>query len=1060
MATERSLNDRIRGALLWTAAFSFACGIFLAATLGFGVFPPTRPTSVGIVPILGYSKMADYAGGVLFMTAVPLLTVLFHRLGGRLLAKELQLAPPSARMVVTAAATIPFFLSPIFHVTTGKVGWTLLLPPFAAWGAVRGLRLWRGTAWLRSAITRAERPYHTLVLTGATGWLLYRYIAAGRRIAHSPTLFLEVLFAAAFYAIFWSVAILAARLALLHVGADQLSAYRRIACATALLAFLPLVALADVPARHAVATVVTALLVVALVALRMKSPLSPDGAWRLAAYGLLPLLIYTISYASTAQLSQWIDLFHLGEAVGPASDYLRGKRPYLDVFPLHGMLHNGVLEAWLMELFGRSLDVAVARAAIVGALLSISLWYLGIAIFRSIPLALLVVAAGTWTTAENNRTMFEVAAAALLWVGLRSRSRGAAAAAGVVTGIALFFSYEIGLYSVGGAVLSLTGLAVLRRRIEWRGMSPGSAAIAFGAGVAAGAAPFLSYLAAQGAVGAFLETSFVTIPGIIDSTWALPFPDLVKQFRGNNLNMHTLAEFVLFEKFHLIVSPVVIAVAAAYLVVRVVRRRAGEEDVALLLLVAFAAIAQRTALGRAEFRHQYFAAFLIGPILIQLGIAFGRRLRAIWNGGGDGARAFVALALLALAPAVAVLFWIPDLVNARIDDLVAYQSRLLRTRHDERAAVVRDRIDAVSGYLRDHTRWHDPVYDFSNQPAFYFFADRRNPTRFYQVPIASPKEFQAETIEALERTRTPYVIRTAPERFDEFDGVPNALRAQAVSKYIDDFYVFDRSIRGVELWRRRERRAFPGAAAYTARLRMPLPSEVAATERKRMVFPVVGSTPGANGAYWVSDLTLNNSRRDPVTLSLRFVSGEIRVDRAVTIGPRQTFRWNDVVKNLFAVNEGIGSLWIVYRSGHAPVAIVKTSDVAHGGRASIEKPFTDEDIAAAGSEKRELTIVGIPARDTGRRLAFGIVNPGLVPARFRVSARTRTGTMAGRETEFRVAEDEVHIDRAIEASLGVELDETMSLRVVVEQGSGVAFASYVDASGGTEMIPAVPSQWP
>src|SRR5205085_6813252 len=43
-------------------------------------------------------------------------------------------------------------------------------------------------------------------------------------------------------------------------------------------------------------------------------------------------------------------------------------------------------------------------------------------------------------------------------------------------------------------------------------------------------------------------------------------------------------------------------------------------DYALLVLTVFAAITQRTAFGRAEFRHQYFAAFLIGPILILLAL--------------------------------------------------------------------------------------------------------------------------------------------------------------------------------------------------------------------------------------------------------------------------------------------------------------------------------------------------------------------------------------------------------------------------------------------------------
>jgi len=86
------------------------------------------------------------------------------------------------------------------------------------------------------------------------------------------------------------------------------------------------------------------------------------------------------------------------------------------------------------------------------------------------------------------------------------------------------------------------------------------------------------------------------------------------------LNLHTLAEFVLFEKFHLILSPLTIAVAAIYLIQRALRRRMDTLDRALLVLTVFATITQRTAFGRAEIRHQYFAAFLLGPMLVLLAV--------------------------------------------------------------------------------------------------------------------------------------------------------------------------------------------------------------------------------------------------------------------------------------------------------------------------------------------------------------------------------------------------------------------------------------------------------
>ena len=58
----------------------------------------------------------------------------------------------------------------------------------------------------------------------------------------------------------------------------------------------------------------------------------------------------------------------------------------------------------------------------------------------------------------------QVAAVALFWNALRHRSRVSADFGGVLAGVALFFSYEIGAYSIAGA---LAGLAVVAAIAFW-----------------------------------------------------------------------------------------------------------------------------------------------------------------------------------------------------------------------------------------------------------------------------------------------------------------------------------------------------------------------------------------------------------------------------------------------------------------------------------------------------------------------------------------------------------------------------------------------------------------
>src|SRR5260370_38559404 len=53
--------------------------------------------------------------------------------------------------------------------------------------------------------------------------------------------------------------------------------------------------------------------------------------------------------------------------------------------------------------------------------------------------------------------------------------------------------------------------------------------------------------------------------------------------------------------------------------------------------------------------------------------------------------------------------------------------------------------------------------------------------------------------------------------------------------------------------------------------------------RPRLVFPSIGSVPGASGTYWKSDLTLHNPLAARMSLVLRYVSGDTRIDRQVVL---------------------------------------------------------------------------------------------------------------------------------------------------------------------------------
>jgi hypothetical protein len=1017
-------------ALIWIAAFAFATGIFLSLTLLLRFVPPTPPVAIGRVTIEGASKARDYLGAALFFILIAPLTIALYRAGDRV-NRKLRRATPSRKDLVSLLFVLPFFLAPFLFLTTQKWGWPVAVPLALSALLTRGLIAFETKSWLRDLFHRELRPFHTLIVAEALSWIAFRYIAAGKRLAHFPTLFLEIPFVVLFVVLFIAALVLIARSAQFVAGVPAPIALQRLTVAAVPLLALPALGLMLVPGNIAILMVMACVVVLSIGAVTKGERVDATAIRRATMFFAIPLLLYCISYVQTAATWQALDLFHRGESLGPASDYVRGKVPYRDVFVLHGMLSDGLIDAWLIDLFGRDAWILFARPALFGAFAAPALWLLGCAVFDSAALAGLVVILGAVTTVDNERALLEIAVVALLLAALRRQSRALFAMCGVASAFALFYSLDVGLYSIAGTLLAL---ALLRRwtSIAW-----------WLAGAAAGAVPFIVYLVSRGALAAFLDVSFVAIPRIIDAVWSLPFPSLVATFR-NNLTLHSISDFFLYERFRFVLSPLIIGVAIVYLVWR--RRGAPHHWLysALLTLVIFAVFTQRSALGRADFQHQYFSAFLIAPILV---ILFALLARA--------PRSLALAAAIVLLPILAVVLWVPDLVNARVDDATRYVTRV-RNDGDEAASLIRARVANVCSEVHRISRRGEPMFDFSNQPALYFFCDQTNPTRFYQVPVMSPRESQREAIVALEREKPIAVIRRSPQDFDQFDGVDNSVRAQAVSAYLDDHYTYESTRFGVEIWKRRPRSSSLSADAYLTRIRIPSLKELGVIGiRHRVVFPWMTNGAGGNRTQWRSDLVLHNPLTVPMSLRLRYIAGDTRVDREFVLAPSRSIRWDDSIRTLFRAPETGGAVWIEYHGDRAPVARGQTYDWAHDRGGSIFEPLSQDDAAQAGAARDQLSILGFSARH--QLINVGVVNVGDTPMSFRITVVQRDGTRAGRTVQQGVNEGEAFVITNAEKQLGVPLDPTMTVHVAVLSGSAVAFANTIESNGDTEFLAGVPS---
>jgi hypothetical protein len=469
-----------------------------------------------------------------------------------------------------------------------------------------------------------------------------------------------------------------------------------------------------------------------------------------------------------------------------------------------------------------------------------------------------------------------------------------------------------------------------------------------------------------------------------------------------------------------------------------------------------ALFAQRSALGRADFRHQYFAAYLIAPLIVALGVRGWRALRRTAPTARD-----LTLRLTLACSGLVFMFialWVPDLLTDKLNLVTKYRSRMWGINYwDPQGDSVRRRVEAVGYLVGVAVPKSAPVFDFSNQPAFYYFLNRPNPTRFYQIPIASPAAFEREVIADLEKAKPRIILRGSPERYDRFDEIPNDTRAPIIARYIDTRYELWRIAAGVELWKRRPSTSPPTAAELSAPL--TLPKGIARDADERLIFPALGSLTGAGLAEWRADLTIYNGSKVPVELTLRYDADTLPAQRRIAIAPFRTVVLRDAPAKFFGRPQSRGSLQITYPEGRKPVVMLQSYDARRPESLTTEAPLSSFQVAQAKTQLHALAIVGA-VQSQERRVNLGVMNSGEGAARVKIVCRTRTGDVVG-EPLFRTLEEGTNFN-IVDAStaLGATLDGTTTIHVDVLQGTAAAYASVVDiATGSHYSISGVPSDY-
>jgi hypothetical protein len=514
-------------------------------------------------------------------------------------------------------------------------------------------------------------------------------------------------------------------------------------------------------------------------------------AHRTRALVIYPLAALAIGWLSMPPMPPRVNLFEDGHSLMPASEMLHGEVPYRDVVPGHGLAADGLIDYALIRLGANDIGAVLRGRAVIAALLPLAIYAAALGVTGSaegalaaLLLAMCVTITGTpWarpvTALEAMPpirpipSFFALGAAA---AAVRLRSRRWLIAAGALTVVAGFTSVEFGVYALATSIV-----CALRFSRTRAGKQRGLASLAVG--LAAVGAIALIALLATGAFLPFLRVTFIETPPLIDA-YAIgyfTFPPAAEYLRG----VPEIAAAVFTPRLVWVIGWFAVLLGTSVALVAPVRRRAADP------IIAAGCWTIAAALSFAERTNVYFV-----PAAIIVAVACVVRLQRT---GHARAAIAVAAALIVIAAPTARLRRV-----AEPRDLVPYAA-LPRARGGLYTRDNAARLAAAQQFIDGAVKQNETFFDFANMPMLYYLFDRRAPIRQYETPFFETEALQREVIERIKRDLS---VRAALMQFPNegatsIDGVPNAIRAPLVYRFLVTHFRPAYDNRGVVFWVRR-----------------------------------------------------------------------------------------------------------------------------------------------------------------------------------------------------------------------------------------------------------------
>jgi hypothetical protein len=516
-----------------------------------------------------------------------------------------------------------------------------------------------------------------------------------------------------------------------------------------------------------------------------------EPAWtrRLWQGAVALTVLYALGAAAAAlQASglQPVDIFHEGEFVSPAWNYLSSGGLWSRSYFVHGAFYDALASALGWKLFGH-VSIGAMRAtnmllwaavygALAFALIALAAAAPGGRGSRALLLVLLLV---TWLATGSlqfldRRDVPVLLALGCIALGIAKARAWPFALAGLLSAGAFFYSIDRGAY------LTAALLLVLAAQAFWQSdRTSRRQALALGVGLALGWLVFFVCVGSREFRAFAANTAMLFRTKDLFDSYVYPRPKL-RLTDAHALPMMAIGLQLLGFLF--------------FFWARHRQKPAGRFAVLHALFAALAFFYFRSALGRSDEPHVHYASTFAFLGLAPLVWCCLREVRAVRLHAGStvlGAAAAVILGLSAVQlPGLRALVGTParlrELAAVTDDQLLAPELRAAR----DRLAQLLDKDDCI--------------FSLTSEAMWPYLLRKPSCGRFFVVWFASPKPLRDELLHELAGSPPRFILVRSPSGYEGMDGVANEQRFPEVYAFVAAHYQAFENVSGWEIYRRND----------------------------------------------------------------------------------------------------------------------------------------------------------------------------------------------------------------------------------------------------------------